>query len=317
MHETTLRSLGLAPNAGVLSESHVVEFVVRIEGSKFRRLYTVHRTGYRRVTLLVGSFARIGDEIEVLGARKYAIRDFQSDFENCKLGALRLLVLQDTDKGLRLRVGQCDTFLESPFLSAHYSKAVLRARLECTKTRIGFGFDGETATAWFNKSQRITSVTESRYGIEFEYQEANVRRRLLEPTPSLTATTRCPGDAAAWTWRDVADWIDTEGLFAVYPQKRSYSVQVVQKERKPLKELASFVSSAGIPSRVRKNKRGIYIAVVTGLLNVAKLIRETEPYIKTKNKQRQIKRFKDSLKKDKKTWKVSTLAARGILGGLP
>lgn len=78
-----------------------------------------------------------------------------------------------------------------------------------------------------------------------------------------------------------------------------------------------FVSSAGIPCRVRKNKRKIYTALVTGLLNVAKVIAETEPYIKTRKKKRQIRRFKDSLMRDKKSWKATTFAARCILGMRP
>jgi hypothetical protein len=316
IHEKMLRSLGLIPNGNEPSGSLVVEFGLKASDGELRRLYTTHKKGYRRVTVLVDrTFARVGEKVELLGARIYALKDFLSDFDHFRPETLPHLIFHGTENALGLRLDDKETPLLSQALSAHYSTVVLIGKLGCTGIRICFGFDGQKVRAWLYKSKLITRVVDTKYGLDIEYLEGDTRRHVLEPTIWKNGLTNdADGEAGAWAWRDVSDWIDTEGLFGIYPRKRSYSVQVVQKESRPLRGLASFVCSAGIPCRLKRNKRGIYTAVITGLVNVAKVIRETEPYIKTHNKQRQIKRFKNSLLKDKKSWKASTLAARGILG---
>lgn len=163
IHKRKLWSLGLRPEDGVQSGRHVVELNVKGRGANPKRIYTNHKRGYCRVTVLVGRIAaKVGDYVEVLEAREYTLENFLSDYNRFKPETLPNLISQNVGDVLIMRFLDKETSLLCPILSAHYSTVVLSARLGCTKTRIAFSFDGETILAWLYKSKRITKVSDSK-----------------------------------------------------------------------------------------------------------------------------------------------------------
>ena len=117
-----------------------------------------------------------------------------------------------------------------------------------------------------------------------------------------------------WTWRDVAAWVDTEGCIGA-SQKGNCYLTVTQKERKVLQELCAFLDKQGIQPKLRLLKgTGVYRVDVFGNDQMAKTIKNIEPYIRTENKKQQIEEFKDKLMAPRKSLRLRTRVAREILG---
>ncbi len=118
-----------------------------------------------------------------------------------------------------------------------------------------------------------------------------------------------------WNWELVATWIDTEGH---YESHRHFFASVTQKEREPLEGILAFLLNEGIPSTIRKTDDGYYeLRTLGGLETTAKLVLNTEPYIKTQNKRDQIQKLKERLMETPKRLTVHRRRARQILGLVP
>ncbi|TLX97726.1 MAG: hypothetical protein E6K96_02395 [Thaumarchaeota archaeon] len=117
-----------------------------------------------------------------------------------------------------------------------------------------------------------------------------------------------------WTWRDVAAWVDTEGCIGA-SQKGNCYLTVTQKDRRVLQELCAFLDKQGIQPKLTLLKgTGVYVAEVFGNDQIAKTVKNIEPYIRTGNKKEQIAQFKDKLMAPRKSLKRRTRIAREILG---
>jgi hypothetical protein len=120
-------------------------------------------------------------------------------------------------------------------------------------------------------------------------------------------------DANDWSWREVASWIDTEGT--IHAENRSRYLSIGQKEKKVIQEICAFLENEGISSSMRLDRHtGVYYVVVNKVDDIARVIRNIEPYIRTVNKRREIEVFKEELAKPRAKLKTSVMYARRILG---
>ncbi|HEV2225189.1 MAG TPA: hypothetical protein VGR56_00110 [Nitrososphaerales archaeon] len=119
-----------------------------------------------------------------------------------------------------------------------------------------------------------------------------------------------------WSWKEVASWVDTEGAVCC-PTERggTYQIQISQKEKKVLAEIAYFLDEQGLRSSLKLSKAtGVYNLHITGVETMARVIKEVEPFIRTENKIIQISEFKKSICKPRRTLWSSIRNAREILG---
>jgi hypothetical protein len=129
---------------------------------------------------------------------------------------------------------------------------------------------------------------------------------------------------AIWDWVQVAAWIDTEGYFQADASTSAYRVGIQQKEKLPLMGICAFLRRRGLNAPwppLRARTRGSLPRLVTdspsstwGAEGLAKIIRNTEPYIKTQNKRNQIARCKKELAKPRKRLEEKVIRARLLLG---
>jgi hypothetical protein len=124
------------------------------------------------------------------------------------------------------------------------------------------------------------------------------------------------GDATKpWSWNEVASWIDTEGAISGrHTPEGNFLVIVSQKEKEVLVELACFLEHEGLRSQITLNKHtGVYRVAVSRVEQVAKVTAMIEPFIRTRNKKGQIERFKNYLRKPRKSLRFRIREARSIL----
>jgi hypothetical protein len=120
-------------------------------------------------------------------------------------------------------------------------------------------------------------------------------------------------DVGDWSWREVASWIDTEGT--IHSENRSRYLSIGQKEKKVIQEICAFLDKEGISSSMRLDKHaGVYYVVVNKVDDIARVIRNVGPYIRTENKRREIEAFKEELAKPRAKLRTSVIHARRILG---
>jgi len=119
-----------------------------------------------------------------------------------------------------------------------------------------------------------------------------------------------------WSWKEVASWVDTEGAICARSEKGgNYQILISQKEKKVLAEIAHFLSQHGIRFTLDLTKStGVYNLRILGADNVAKVIKEIEPFVRTENKIAQISEFEKSICKPRKRLWSSIRDAREILG---
>lgn len=127
-----------------------------------------------------------------------------------------------------------------------------------------------------------------------------------------------------WDWVLVAAWIDTEGCFVANASCSTFTVSIYQKEKLPLIGICAFLRKQGVECTVypttttdsrdpTKTRHG-YVVVAAGPEDVAKVIRNTEPYIRTQNKRNQIAHFKAELAKPRKRLEERVIRSRLLLG---
>lgn len=127
-----------------------------------------------------------------------------------------------------------------------------------------------------------------------------------------------------WDWVLIAAWIDTEGSYIANASRSTYSVIITQKEKAPLIGICGFLRTHGIACTVRR-KEGVspmdsskkchaYYLDAWGPEGLAKIIQNTEPYIRTQNKRRQIERCKRELAAPRKRLEEKVIRARMLLG---
>jgi hypothetical protein len=127
-----------------------------------------------------------------------------------------------------------------------------------------------------------------------------------------------------WDWVLIAAWIDTEGSYVANASRSSYSVMITQKEKAPLLGIRGFLRTQGIACAIERresvnpsdpSKKGhVYSLYTWGPEGLAKIIKNTEPYIRTKNKRRQIERCKRELAAPRKRLEEKVIRARMLLG---
>jgi len=95
--------------------------------------------------------------------------------------------------------------------------------------------------------------------------------------PNRKPMTRC----------ERGSWIDTEGYIRDSPAM----IEVTQKHREPLEDYCEGAKLDGVPCRIRK-RADAWTAYITGIENIAREIANTQSYIRTRTRRRQIFRFK-------------------------
>jgi hypothetical protein len=115
-----------------------------------------------------------------------------------------------------------------------------------------------------------------------------------------------------WTWREIASWIDTEGRFN--SEKRGgYYADIAQKDKNVIQEICSFWHEQGLHPNMTIDKLvGCYHAHLHRV-DIAIVIKNTEPYMRTENKKEQIKQFKENVNDPRKTLHRGIRNARKIL----
>jgi len=82
-------------------------------------------------------------------------------------------------------------------------------------------------------------------------------------------------------------WIDTEGYLRSTPA----ILEVTQKERKPLEDYCAGAMLDGILCKIYRTPEA-WGAYITGIENIAREIKITQPFIRTKTRKKQIWQFK-------------------------
>jgi len=123
-------------------------------------------------------------------------------------------------------------------------------------------------------------------------------------------------DSSNMTKKEIRAWIDTEGNIystSIVGSRSGPEIRVVQKHREPLDVFARSVKEEiGVPCKVRRDKRGLYAAVITSNEDVAKVIREVGPF-RTPQKCEQVLRFEEKLKAPRKERRRAIERAKTIL----
>ncbi len=127
-----------------------------------------------------------------------------------------------------------------------------------------------------------------------------------------------------WDWEMVAAWIDTEGCYIADASTSTYTVRIYQKEALPLSGICAFLRAHGVECTVTSTlaenprdsckKSHIYELVTWGAEGLARVIRNTEPYIRTQNKRNQIIQCKEELARPRKRLEEKVVRARLLLG---
>jgi hypothetical protein len=114
-----------------------------------------------------------------------------------------------------------------------------------------------------------------------------------------------------WTWKEIASWIDTEGRINT---ENGYYADIAQKDKKVIQEICAFYDEHGLhPNMTMQKSVGCYHAHVHRVDDVATVIKNIEPYIRTENKKEQIQQFKESLSKPRRKLHGGIMKARKIL----
>jgi hypothetical protein len=115
-------------------------------------------------------------------------------------------------------------------------------------------------------------------------------------------------DVSSWSWKEIASWTDTEGAIGTY-------LSIGQKDQRVIREICAFFDREGIPPSMRLDEHtGVYYAVVSRIEDVARVVKNIEPFIRTANKAMEIDGFKAYLVKPRKRLNISIIRARKILG---
>jgi len=117
--------------------------------------------------------------------------------------------------------------------------------------------------------------------------------------------------ATEWTWKEIASWIDTEGRIN---SKSGFYADIAQKDKKVIEEICGFYEDHGLhPDMILQKSVGCYHARLGRVDDVATVIKNIEPYIRTENKKEQIQQFKEKLSAPRKTLHGGIREARKIL----
>lgn len=140
----------------------------------------------------------------------------------------------------------------------------------------------------------------------------------------MVLTEAEPRLGATWDWALVAAWIDTEGCFEANASHSTYRVSIYQKEKLPLAGICAFLRANGVECSVVPTKHANprdssklchgFALVTWGADGLAKVIRNTEPYIRTRNKRNQIARCRAEIAKPRKRLEEKVIRARLLLG---
>jgi len=131
----------------------------------------------------------------------------------------------------------------------------------------------------------------------------------IERIPSVRDSwERRDNPSLPWTWKEIASWIDTEGRISGY-------ADIAQKDKKVIEEICTFYENHGLhPNMLLQKEVGCYHASLHKIDDVATVVKNIEPYIRTENKKEQIAQFKERLKAPRKRLYSAIINARRILG---
>ena len=115
-----------------------------------------------------------------------------------------------------------------------------------------------------------------------------------------------------WTWKEIASWIDTEGRVNA---EGGYYADIAQKDKRVIQEICGFYDDHGLrPMMILDKSMGGWHAHLHRVDDVATVIKNIEPYIRTENKKEQIRQFKESVSKPREKLHGGIRNARKILG---
>ncbi|HEV2389092.1 MAG TPA: hypothetical protein VGS04_00045, partial [Nitrososphaerales archaeon] len=115
-----------------------------------------------------------------------------------------------------------------------------------------------------------------------------------------------------WTWKEIASWIDTEGRINT---ESGYYADIAQKDKRVIQEICGFYDDHGLhPMMILNKSVGGWHAQLHRVDDVATVIKNIEPYIRTENKKEQIQQFKESLSAPRKKLHGGIRKARKVPG---
>ncbi len=149
----------------------------------------------------------------------------------------------------------------------------------------------------------------SKIGLGKEYK---ITINSVERIPSVRDSwEKLERPSIEWTWKEIASWIDTEGRIN---SKTGFYSDIAQKDKRVIEEICGFYDEHGLhPNMTLQKSVGCYHARLARVDDVATVIKNIEPYIRTENKKEQIQQFKERLSAPRKSLQSGIREARKIL----
>jgi hypothetical protein len=144
-------------------------------------------------------------------------------------------------------------------------------------------------------------------------KEYKITINSIERIPSIRDSwERLERPSNAWTWKEIASWIDTEGR--INSEDACYA-DIAQKDKRVIQEICGFYEEHGLhPNMTLQKSVGCYHANLRRVDEVAIVVKNIEPYIRTENKKEQIQRFKEKLSAPRERLHGVVREARKALG---
>lgn len=276
------------------------------------------------------------ESFRILSLRKFGVPHFVANFNQHKPKAFRNITLSYSDGIVNMKVENLVAVIKNPKLSARGQGPILQGSIidGTRRGNIRIAQESESFSLHFGdystNHPRIVHMKASESYIEVGYvqssRESDYRTRRvpavsIEPAKSKSENEEknrfTEIDSSDMTKKEIRAWIDTEGN--IYSStcigiKSGPSIRVVQKHREPLDVFARSVEGKiGVSCRVGRDKRGLYMAVITSNEDVAKVIREVGPF-RTPQKCEQVRRFEEKLKMPRKERRRAIERSKTLLG---
>ena len=258
----------------------------------------------------------------MLSIRNLDFTDFVKDFNEHKPSVFGNVTLSHSDDKLTLKVDNLEASIDTPKLSARGQGPILEGSIiqGTSLGKIRIAKESESFSLHFGdyatNHPKIVHMKAKESYIEVGYvqssREPDYRTRRvpvdsiqpMKGNAEIEVKNRFTEiDSSNMTKKEIRAWIDTEGNIYSSSDMGSRSgpeIKVVQKHREPLDVFAKSVEDEiGVSCRVRRDKRGLFVAVITSNENVAKVIREVGPF-RTPRKYEQVRQFIKKLKAPRK-----------------
>ena len=171
------------------AESGVVELRVKKPSESVRRVYARWDPVWGSMELHLGSagFA-VGDEVEVVGGRRYDVKTFVEDYRAHRMRELANFELELENGTLAAEVDEKRVTVERHWLTAHGLKVALKLELGRDRKLVKVVFDGGSVEARLGNSDSILELGAAEGGADVRYLrragQTYVMRLTEKPSPT-------------------------------------------------------------------------------------------------------------------------------------